>query len=452
MPTNVDHAAAHGATGKTRGTFTLLRSSIVAAMACIGVFDASTVCANGFHVSSCADDGGATTLRTVIGGANDGDYIFLDQLPLTCSKITLTTGAIEIGVPSLTIEGVNGRDIDISAGSASRVFHHTGAGTLELKYLQVSDGYYKASVARGGCIYSAGNVTLFANDDVSNCSAIGIYTPGDASSGEAKGGGIFTAGELTVNSSRVTHGYCRGTSPYESLRPMGGNLYTAGGLSMKYSEVSYGTAGFSYTTSVGGGIASRSVDGIAIKSSLIVGNYAFFGGGIYASSSDAQVPNGIENSTIFANSAVEAVAGIYIAAGNTTIKNSTVALNRGGSGLYTKAQLSLTSTIVSGNYIYDVEVKPGITIAGDHNLIGTADADVPIDTLRSDPLFGPYQHNGGKPSLGLLPGSPAIDAGSNEDNLVYDQRGAGHPRILGLSTDIGSFEVDPDRIFASEFE
>jgi hypothetical protein len=205
MPTNVDHATARGATRKSRGPFTTLRYCIVAALASIGVFEASTVCANGFDVSSCADDGGPTTLRAVIAGANDGDYIFLDQLPLMCSKISLTTGAIEIGVPNLTIEGVNGRDIDISAGGASRVFHHTGTGTLNLKYLQISDGYYKAPVARGGCIYSAGNVTLFGNDDVANCSAIGVYIQGNTSSGEARGGAIFSAGELTVHSSRVTH-------------------------------------------------------------------------------------------------------------------------------------------------------------------------------------------------------------------------------------------------------
>lgn len=183
MPTSVNQVAAR----RSHRPLTTLGSSIIAALACVGMFEASSVCASGFHVSSCADDGGATTLRAVIAGANDGDYVFLDQLPITCSKISLITGAIEIGVPSLTIEGVNGRDIDISAGGASRVFHHTGTSTLVLKYLHVSDGYYKAPIARGGCIYSAGNVTLFANDDVSNCSAISYFVLGDQTSGEAKG-------------------------------------------------------------------------------------------------------------------------------------------------------------------------------------------------------------------------------------------------------------------------
>ena len=52
--------------------------------------------------------------------------------------------------------------------------------------------------------------------------------------------------------------------------------------------------------------------------------------------------------------------------------------------------------------------------------------------------------------MALLPGSPAIDAGSvalavdaNGDPLVTDQRGEGFPRILGQSVDIGAYEFTP---------
>jgi len=45
--------------------------------------------------------------------------------------------------------------------------------------------------------------------------------------------------------------------------------------------------------------------------------------------------------------------------------------------------------------------------------------------------------------MALLPGSPAIDAGSNAlipGGVTTDQRGAGFPRIVNVVVDIGAFE------------
>jgi hypothetical protein len=51
--------------------------------------------------------------------------------------------------------------------------------------------------------------------------------------------------------------------------------------------------------------------------------------------------------------------------------------------------------------------------------------------------------------------SPAIDAGSDDDSLLHDQRNAGFPRIFGAAADIGAFEVQAsvgDEIFANGFD
>ena len=51
--------------------------------------------------------------------------------------------------------------------------------------------------------------------------------------------------------------------------------------------------------------------------------------------------------------------------------------------------------------------------------------------------------------------SAALDAGSNPDNLDFDQRGNGYPRVGGTAADIGAFEVPgaiPDEIFSSGFD
>jgi hypothetical protein len=56
-----------------------------------------------------------------------------------------------------------------------------------------------------------------------------------------------------------------------------------------------------------------------------------------------------------------------------------------------------------------------------------------------DPKLGPLANNGGPtPTMALLPGSPAIDAGNTSVAPATDQRG--FPRPAGLAADIGAFE------------
>jgi hypothetical protein len=57
----------------------------------------------------------------------------------------------------------------------------------------------------------------------------------------------------------------------------------------------------------------------------------------------------------------------------------------------------------------------------------------------TDPKLGPLANNGGPtPTMALLPGSPAIDAGNTSLAPATDQRG--FPRPAGLAADIGAFE------------
>jgi hypothetical protein len=61
------------------------------------------------------------------------------------------------------------------------------------------------------------------------------------------------------------------------------------------------------------------------------------------------------------------------------------------------------------------------------------------DLQNTNPQLGPLAANGGTTeTLALLPGSPAIDAGSDMACPSVDQRGVSHPQ--GPHCDIGAFE------------
>ena len=57
-------------------------------------------------------------------------------------------------------------------------------------------------------------------------------------------------------------------------------------------------------------------------------------------------------------------------------------------------------------------------------------------------------NNGGPTqTIGLLLGSPAVDAGSNPAELINDQRGVNYFRAAGKSADIGAYELQtPPRV------
>ena len=117
-------------------------------------------------------------------------------------------------------------------------------------------------------------------------------------------------------------------------------------------------------------------------------------------------------------------------------------LRRGVSRRISGGQVS--NSILAGNYA-DYSPDGGFTSLG-HNLIGNsrdAIGFVASDLLDVNPQLGPLQNNGGPTqTMALLPGSLAVNAGDNTNAPAYDQRGAGFPRIVGGTIDIGAFESD----------
>src|SRR5262249_29827279 len=79
----------------------------------------------------------------------------------------------------------------------------------------------------------------------------------------------------------------------------------------------------------------------------------------------------------------------------------------------------------------------GLTPDANGNLIGSLGDPI-------EPLLDVIADNRGPtPTHALLPGSPAIDRGSNPVGLVADQRGFPFARASGAMPDMGAFEVQP---------
>src|SRR5208337_3743468 len=105
------------------------------------------------------------------------------------------------------------------------------------------------------------------------------------------------------------------------------------------------------------------------------------------------------------------------------------------------SSLTINNTIVADSTGGDIFSSS--TISGSHNLIQDGSGGL-TGTITGDPLLGSLANNGGPTqTMALLPGSPAIDAGSNAlavdangNPLTTDQRGAGFPRVVNGTVDI----------------
>ncbi|HST27065.1 MAG TPA: choice-of-anchor Q domain-containing protein [Rudaea sp.] len=396
-------------------------------------------------VTSCADDNGAGTLRSVVTGAGEGDTI--NASALTCGAITLAQGAIPIYQNDLTLLGPGANALAVDGAGLDRVFVHYGYGTLDLQQLTVRNGLAVVTgyhVTGGACVISNGYVRL-DNATVSGCLA----------SGEGAYGGGVTARGVSLYSSTLTGNTALGSHPNTFTAAYGGGAMAYRGQAYLFqSTVSGNRATHTLTDThgsycTGGGIFSD-LGGYAYRSTLS-GNYSFGSGGGLATHAGF----GISDSTIAGNTArYKSGGGVFARVFDTMlVNNSTIAANKAGTagaGIYligVVGALTLQSSIVANNTVAganaDIATMGAFTIGGSNNLVTAAAANVilPGATLQSDPRLWPLADNGGPTlTMALQVGSPAVDAGANPSSLASDQRGAGFPRVLGAVTDIGAFE------------
>ena len=430
--------------------------------------------ANSIVVQNC-DDSGAGSLRQALLDAGDGDTIDLTQL--SCSTITLTTGSILFTQVSVTLQGPGSKYLAISGNDEFAPLQHDNTGTLYINGLTVEHGakyFTDAQVddARGGCIFSGGSVYL-SDSVVTYCTAKNISTThrslggaiyaqagvtvsnsavtnSSAIANGAAGGGIFSPGFVDISDSFIAGNYSR---------DHGGGVYTFD-LKVKYSIIDDNT-----TFGIGGGLYS--IGNASITNSTIAGNSASLGGGLVMNALNATLPTTLLSSTVSGNVAGK-VGGAWVGDYNSVrVANSTIAFNyesnatKYGAGLFLYGPVDVESTIVSNNSYSggtppdDMGGNATAVFLGANNLVGFSSVPVPSGTIELESArLGPLASNGGStPTHMLMSVSPAIDAGNDEANVAFDQRGTGYPRTIGAGTDIGAVELDTnDVIFADGFD
>ena len=321
----------------------------------------------------------------------------IDFAPGLTGTIGLTSGELTI-TDAVTIDGPGAGALAVSGQGSSRIFN-------------VDDG-------------TAGTVPVAID---------GLTLTGGYSYGFPGGGAIFNQENLTITGSVITGNTALG----------GGGIHNSnlGTLSLTNSTVSGNTAAL-----LGGGIVNFGGT-VVLTNSTVSDNAADnVGGGIHNNAGTLS----LINSTVSGNTAYNG-SGIYNS-GTVTTANSTIASNSGasypyGGGLVNYGTAHLNNSIVANNSGADLVF--GNVVFGSHNLIGSTSGTAPNamdDTLFfTNPNLGPLQDNGG-PTLthALLPGSPAIDAGSNAlvpAGVTTDQRGTPFLRVVNGTVDIGAYEV-----------
>jgi Ca2+-binding RTX toxin-like protein len=216
----------------------------------------------------------------------------------------------------------------------------------------------------------------------------------------------------------------------------GGGIENANGsLTVRSSTISGNSAG------EGAGISNRhdEPNAVIIENSTITGNYAneYGGGGVWFENPFDEATISVRSTTIAGNSVANAGSGggggFWTNGNGTTFTNTIAADNT--AGLRPDVQTAGPSSTLSASFSL-VENPDGASITGGSNVFG------------QDPKLGPLGDNGGPtPTIPLLDGSPAFDAGSSA-GLGTDQRGAPRPfDLVGLgpatggdNADIGAYE------------
>ncbi len=386
----------------------------------IGAFESQP-----YVVTNAADSGPGSLRQAIIDDVGGSEPITFSPA-LDGQTITLSSGPIEIG-QDLTIIGPGADLLNVSGDGNSGVFVIDAGADVAISGLSVSQGV----AAAGGGIDNRGTLTVddsvFSEDQAqapASFGGIGLTTEGGAIANEP-------GGNLTVTRSTFANDSAIGGDGIPGLAGSGtgGNGY--GGAIFNADSATLSISDDTFTSDLARGGMGDDGGGLLGGPGLGGGGY----GGAIANWGAALVI-----STTIAGNSVTAGAG----------NGGQSGLPTDGAGIFNGAgsSLEVVDTIAANNTGGHDIANLG-TIAGSNDLVMTGkNLASGMVSVTADPELGPLRDNGGTtPTLALLPGSPAIDAGNNNPTFSgwnvppTDQRG--FARIANGTIDIGAFESQP---------
>ena len=431
----------------------------------IGAFQTNPLVVN-TTIDALGSPSGDLSLRQAVNLANalgGGEAITFDATVFATPRMIALDGTqLELKSGTATITGPGASLLNISGNQASRVFQvdadvtasisgltitggnggNFGGGLVNQGTLNLTDCTVSGNAAsgRGGGLDNQGTLNL------TDCTLSGNAV----SSGSAViGGGLFSSGTATLTDCTVSGNSVNRTSVNGTSAQIGGGLYNSGTITLTHCTVSDNSAGNNYysfggglynsgmaamtdcmvsgnsadpgesaLSEAGGGLLNTTNGTLNLTDCTVSGNSSVFGGGLENAGTASLI-----NCTVSGNTA-GAGGGLYNSFRTVTLTNCTVSGNYAylnGGGLYNRddGTAILTNTIVAGNSNRDRDGAEDVggAISGPNNLIG------------GNPLLAALGDYGG-PTLtyALLPGSPAIGAGTIMGATATDRRGGEPPR------------------------
>jgi predicted outer membrane repeat protein len=340
----------------------------------LGVMPSAPAYAAALTVTN-ANDSGAGSLRQAILDAAAGDTIGFD--PSLAGQTIALNSQVNLQ-KDLTIDGSGLTPVvEITGSFAMRIFYVASNSTVTLKSLLLKNGRNNSG-SNGGAIYSEGNLTVRDSTFINNTSL-------------GNGGAIYSSSTLDITGSTFVN----------NSALSGGAVYVDGGLFVNPTT-------------------PRSiVNNTFVSNQANVSNG--LGGGVQIRGSESTFP------------------GEYVP----VLANNTFSGNGASSGgaLYSTGGVSILNNIFanSTNGRDCAHLSIGGMVSASHNLIEDGTNCFPGPFVAGDPMLGPLSDNGGPTqTMALLPGSPALDAGTLTCYLT-DQRGVTRPQ--GAACEIGAYEV-----------
>lgn len=336
-----------------------------------------------------------------------GGGIFNSGGALTLSNCTISGNIAEISGGFVSSVSVSGGGIYTNGGSVT-VSNSTISGNSARR----SGGIGSDTSVHGGAFYNSSGSLSINNCTISGNSTVGAFSSGSVLY-STSGTLAFTSCSVTGNSGAfIAIWYSSGTVTISKC------TLSANAASEACIE-GIGTLSVSDTT-----ISGNGGYGIWNSGTAMISNSTISGNNGYAFRNNQTLT--VTNSTI-ANNTLGGIANVAFSSDATaTFRNVTVANNGGNqlrsiSGFGTPvptATIQLRNVIVSSSGAQpNFFTGPGGTIVSQgHNLSSDNASGFltgPGDLINSNPLLGPLQDNGGRTfTHALLPGSPALNAGS----------------------------------------